>query len=56
MHFLNPVKRGMAEKLEDWAWSSFRHDATGKTGTVEIESFCTCARRDGLRDPRSKKS
>ena len=50
----NPVKRGLVEKPESWAWSSFRHYATGETGTVEIESFWTGARRDGLRDPRSE--
>ena len=48
----NPVKRGLAEKPEAWAWSSFRHYATGELGAVEIESFWTGARRDGLRDPR----
>lgn len=46
----NPVNRGLVEKPEDWAWSSFRHYATGEIGTVEIESFWTGARRDGLRD------
>ena len=42
----NPVKRGLVEKAEDWAWSSFRHYATGEIGAVEIESFWTGARRD----------
>ena len=37
----NPVKRGLVEKPEDWAWSSFRHYATGARGTVEIESQWT---------------
>ena len=41
----NPVRRGLAEKPEDWAWSSFRHYATGEVGTVEIESHWTAARR-----------
>jgi putative transposase len=50
----NPVKRGLVEKPEDWAWSSFRHYLTGIEGTVEIESFWTGARRDGLVDPRSQ--
>jgi putative transposase len=49
----NPVKRGLVNKPEDWAWSSFRHYATGVEGTVEIESFWTGARRDGC-DPRSQ--
>ena len=50
----NPVKRGLVKKPEDWAWSSFRHYATGEMRTVEIESSWTGARRDGLIDPRSQ--
>jgi len=50
----NPVKRGLVEKPEQWQWSSFRHYATGEIGTVEIESFWTAARREGLWDPRSQ--
>ena len=46
----NPVKRGLVAKPEDWAWSSFLHCATGREGTVEIESEWTAARR-GLRLP-----
>ena len=42
----NPVKRGLAEKPEDWAWSSFRHYATGLEGVVEIESEWTARRRE----------
>jgi putative transposase len=42
----NPVVRGLVEKPEDWAWSSFRHYATGMAGTVEIESFWTGWRRE----------
>jgi REP-associated tyrosine transposase len=34
----NPVKRGLVERPEDWAWSSFRHYVTGEPGVVEIES------------------
>ena len=37
----NPVKRGLAEKSEDWKWSSFRHYATAEMGPVEIESQWT---------------
>ncbi len=33
----NPVARGLVRKPEDWAWSNFRHYATGMEGTVEIE-------------------
>jgi putative transposase len=42
----NPVARGLVEKPEDWAWSSFRHYATGETGSVEIDSFWTAWRRE----------
>jgi len=34
----NPVTRGLVEKPEDWAWSSFRHYARVEAGIVEIES------------------
>jgi putative transposase len=44
----NPVKRGLAEKPEDWPWSSFRHYATGVRGAVEIESEWTASLRDPL--------
>jgi putative transposase len=42
----NPVKRGLAQKPEDWPWSSFLHYGTGKVGTVEIESEWTAQRRE----------
>ena len=42
----NPVRRGLAAKPEDWPWSSFLHYATGKMGTVEIESEWTAHRRE----------
>jgi REP-associated tyrosine transposase len=41
----NPVARGLVNRPEDWAWSSFRHYLTGERGTVEIESFWTAAAR-----------
>jgi putative transposase len=44
----NPVKRGLAEKPEDWQWSSFRHYATGLRGAVEIESEWTASLRGPL--------
>ena len=44
----NPVKRGSVMKPEDWPWSSFRHYATEKQGTVEIESQWTAQRREKL--------
>jgi hypothetical protein len=42
----NPVKRGLCEHPEDWAWSSFRHYATGCEGRVEIESEWTARKRE----------
>jgi putative transposase len=42
----NPVKRGLVEKPEDWAWSSFRHYANGETSVVEIESQWTARKRE----------
>jgi putative transposase len=42
----NPVRRGLAEKPEEWLWSSFRHYATGQLGVVEIESQWTAFRRE----------
>jgi putative transposase len=41
----NPVVRGLVVKPEDWAWSSFRHYATGVEGRVEIESQWSAMRR-----------
>jgi putative transposase len=42
----NPVKRALIAEPADWAWSSFRHFATGEIGTVEIESQWTALRRE----------
>ena len=42
----NPVKRGLVDRPEDWAWSSFRHYLTGVEGRVEIESQWTWNRRE----------
>jgi len=47
----NPVKRGLVEKPEDWAWSSFVHYATGIEGVVEIESEWTGRRRERMGMP-----
>ncbi len=44
----NPVTRGLVEKPEDWAWSSFRHYLTGIEGVVEIESEWTGRRRERM--------
>jgi len=30
------VKRGLAEKPEDWKWSSFRSYASGEEGLVKV--------------------
>jgi putative transposase len=32
----NPVRRGLVEKAEDWAWSSFNHYASRVDGIVKI--------------------
>jgi putative transposase len=37
MH-LNPVKRGLVERPEDWRWSSCRFYQTGERGRVTIDS------------------
>jgi putative transposase len=42
----NPVTRGLVEKPEDWAWSSYRHWLTGERSHVEIESHWTWTRRE----------
>ncbi len=42
----NPVKRGLCDCPEDWEWSSFRHYATRREGTVEIESEWTARQRE----------
>jgi hypothetical protein len=47
----NPVVRGLVAKPEQWPWSSFLHYRTGERGTVEIESWWTQAKRDGLTIP-----
>jgi putative transposase len=57
----NPVKRGLVAKPEDWAWSSFRHYATGVEGAVEIESQWTAFLRgnqlpEGMRFKEGERS
>jgi putative transposase len=44
----NPVARGLVAEPEGWAWSSYRHYATGLEGIVEIESEWTAMRREEL--------
>ena len=44
----NPVARGLVERPEDWAWSSFPHYATGVEGVVEIESEWTARKRERM--------
>ncbi len=44
----NPVARGLVQRPEDWAWSSFRHWATGEECVVEIESQWTARKREKL--------
>lgn len=42
----NPVARGLVAEPGVWAWSSYRHYATGERYTVEIESEWTAASRN----------
>ncbi len=42
----NPVKQGLVQRPEDWAWSSFTHWATGEESVVEIESQWTARKRE----------
>jgi putative transposase len=42
----NPVRRGLVERAEDWAWSSFAHYLTGDRGPIEIESHWTARIRE----------
>ena len=44
----NPVVRGLVASPELWAWSSFRHYASGFDGVVEIESQWTARKREPL--------
>lgn len=44
----NPVRRGLAQKPEDWRWSSFRHYLTGEVCGVEIESQWTARKRERM--------
>lgn len=42
----NPVRSGLAEKPEDWPWSSFAHWSSGAESEVEIESQWTARKRE----------
>ena len=42
----NPLKRGLVGEPIDWAWSSFRHYATGEQRVVEVESDWTAAKKN----------
>jgi putative transposase len=42
----NPVRAGLCSEPGEWQWSSFIHYATGKEGTVEIESEWTANKRE----------
>jgi len=44
----NPVRRGLVESPEQWAWSSFSHYLTGERGVVEIESEWTARERERM--------
>ena len=43
---MNPVKRGLVKRPDDWKWSSFLHIAAGYGGTVVIESQWTARKRE----------
>jgi putative transposase len=53
LHYIhqNPVKRGLVQRPDDWKWSSFLHIATGREGTVEIESQWTARKRELMGNP-----
>jgi putative transposase len=56
----NPVVLRLVAQPEDWVWSSYRHYATGETGTVRIESWWVSQWRGdgvvlGIADPTSQK-
>jgi putative transposase len=44
----NPVRRGLVQSPEEWAWSSFRHYLTGAEGTVDIESHWNARKRERM--------
>jgi len=50
LHYIhqNPVKRELVKRPDDWKWSSFLHIATGREGTVEIESQWTARKRERM--------
>jgi putative transposase len=39
------ARQRATRRPEDWDWSSFRHDATGEVGQVEVESPWTAYHR-----------
>jgi putative transposase len=51
----NPVTRGLVARPEDWAWSSFRHWATGEECVVAIESQWTARKREQMGMPLTVK-
>ena len=44
----NPVRRGLVQSPDEWAWSSFRHYLSGVEGVVEIESRWTARKRERM--------
>lgn len=42
------MKRGLAQRPENWKWSSFAHYATAVEGAMEIESQWTARRREQM--------
>ena len=47
----NPVSRGLAAAPELYAWSSYRHYATGEQGPVSIESEWAASRKSSRLRP-----
>jgi putative transposase len=52
----NPVARALAQRPEDWLWSSFDHYATGSVRGVEVESPWTALRRQRTAEARVRES
>jgi putative transposase len=51
----NPVTRGLAEKADDWRWSSFRYYAMGEPSPITIDSSWLNGRQSSV-DPTLRKS
>jgi putative transposase len=52
----NPVARGLVQRPEDWAWSTFTHYAAGDRCSVRLDSRWTARFRDQSTTHRVRKS